>query len=77
MQVLYIVINPRTRPIHQTTFWVNIKGLFNPTRIDRLNKLRTNNIRSTYNCHTFMELSGQVHQTIVKLLAKSKLILAK
>ena len=53
------------------------QGIHNPTPIDRVNKLMTNNIRSTYNCHTFMELSGQVHQTIVKLLAKSKLILAK
>ena len=36
MQVLYIVINLRTRPIHLTTFWVNIRGLFNPTHIDRV-----------------------------------------
>ena len=62
--MLYIVINLRTRPILLTTFWVNIKGLFNPTHIDRVNKLMTNNIRSTYNCHTFLESSGQVHQTI-------------
>ena len=55
--MLYIVINLRTMPIHLTTFWVNIRGLFNPTLIDRVNKLMTNNIRSTYNCHTFMELS--------------------
>ena len=46
--MLYIVINLRTRPIHLTTFWVKIRGLFNPTLIDRVNKLMTNNIRSTY-----------------------------
>ena len=49
--MLYIVINLRTRPIHLTTFLVNIRGLFNPTLIDRVNKLMTNNIRSTYNHH--------------------------
>ena len=26
----------------------------------------TNNIRSTYSCHTFLESSGQVHQTIYR-----------
>ena len=33
----------RTRPIRLTTFWVNIRGLFNPTLIDWINKLMTNN----------------------------------
>ena len=47
-------------------------GNFNPTPIDRVNKSISNIrltykcyilLRSTYNYHTFMELSGQVHQT--------------
>ena len=41
IQVLYFVRNLRTRPTH------------NLTLIDRVNKLMTNNIRSTYNSHTF------------------------
>ena len=28
MQVLYIVLNLKTRPTHLTTYWVNIRGLF-------------------------------------------------
>ena len=56
--MLYIVKNLRSRPTHLTIYWVDIRGLFNPTLIDRVNNLITNNIRSTYNCHTFMELSG-------------------
>ena len=32
----YIVITLRTRPIHLTTFWVNVSGLFNPTLIDEV-----------------------------------------
>ena len=31
-----IVITLRTRPIHLTTFWVNVSGLFNPTLIDEV-----------------------------------------
>ena len=57
MQVLYIVINLRTRPIHLTTFWGDIRGVFNPTVIDRVNIIMTNNIRSN-NCHSLMELSS-------------------
>ena len=37
--MLHIVINLRTRPIHLTTFWVNFRVLFNPTLIDRVNKI--------------------------------------
>jgi len=62
--VLYIVRNFRTRPTHLTTYWDNIRGIFNPALINRVNKLITNNIKSTYNCHTFLESSGQVHLTI-------------
>ena len=65
--MLYIVRNLRTRPSHQTTYWVNIMRLFNLTLIDRVNKIMTKNIRSTYNCHTFLESSGQVHQTIFRV----------
>ena len=50
-----------------TTYWFNIMWPFNLTLIDRVNKLMTNNIRSTYNCHTFLEVSGQVHQTIYRV----------
>ena len=56
--MLYIVRNFRTRPTHLTTYWDNIRGIFNPALINRVNKL------ITYNCHTFLESSGQVHQTI-------------
>ena len=59
MQVLYIVLNLRTRPTHLTTYWFNIRGLLSPTLIDRINKLMTNNIRLTYKCHTLLETSGQ------------------
>ena len=38
-----------------------------PIYIGRVNKLMTNIIRSTYNCHTFLESSGQVHQTIYRV----------
>ena len=65
--MLYIVKNLRTRPTHLTTYWINIMWPFNFTLIDRVNKLMTNNIRSTYNCHTFLEVSGQVHQTIYRV----------
>ena len=40
----YIVRNLRTRPTHRPTYWVNIRGLFNPTYIDNVNKLKTNNL---------------------------------
>ena len=33
----------------------------------------SNNIRSTYNCHTLLEMSGQVHQT----LYRAKLIFSR
>ena len=33
-----------TRPTHLSTYWVNIRGLFNPKHIDRVNKLMTNNL---------------------------------
>ena len=33
-----------TRPTHLSKYWVNIKGLFNPKHIDRVNKLMTNNL---------------------------------
>ena len=59
--MLYIFINLRTKPTHLTTYWVNIRGILNPTLISRVNKLMINNIRSTYNCHTFLESSGQVN----------------
>merc|ERR1712114_12751 len=65
--MLYIVRNLRTRPTHLTTYWVNIRGLFKPKLIDRVNKLMTHKIRYTYNCHTFLESSGQVHQTIYRV----------
>jgi len=39
--VLYIVRNLRTRQTHITTYFVNIRGIFNPTLIDRVNKLMT------------------------------------
>ena len=61
------VRNLRTRPSHLTTYWLNIMGLFNLTLIDRVNKIMTKNIRSTYDCHTFLEVSGQVHQTIYRV----------
>ena len=51
-----LLLSPRLNYVG--SYWVH------PTLIDGVNKLMTNNIRSTYNCHTFMELSGQVHQTI-------------
>ena len=51
--MLYIVKILRTRPINLTTYWVIIRGIFNPALIGRVNKLMTNNIRSTYNSHTF------------------------
>ena len=35
-----------TRPTHLTTCWVNIRGILHPTLII--------NIRSSYNCHTFL-----------------------
>ena len=57
--MLSIVRNLRTRLTHLTTL--------HPTLIGRVNKLMTNNIRSTYNCHTFLESSGQVHQTIYRV----------
>ena len=44
MQVSYIVRNLMTRPTHLSTYWVNIRGLFNPKHIDRVNKLMTNNL---------------------------------
>ena len=44
----YIIRNLRTRPSHLTSYWVNIRGLFNPTHIDRVNETMTNNIKSTY-----------------------------
>ena len=65
--MLYIVRNLRTRPTHLITNWVNIRGILNPTLINRVNKLMTNNIKSTYNCHTFLESSGQVHETIYRV----------
>ena len=40
----YIVRNLMTRPTHLSKYWVNIKGLFNPKHIDRVNKLMTNNL---------------------------------
>ena len=40
----YIVRNLMTRPTHLSTYWVNIRGLFNPKHIDRVNKLMTNNL---------------------------------
>ena len=63
----YIFRNLRAKPTHLTTYWVNIMGILTPKLIDRVNKVMSNNIRSTYNCHTFMELSGQVHQTIYRV----------
>ena len=33
-----------TRPTHLSTYWVNIRGLFNPKHIDRVNKLMTSNL---------------------------------
>ena len=65
--MLYIVRNLRTRPTHLITNWVNIRGILNPTLINRVNKLMTNNIRSTYNCFTFLESSGQFNQTIYRV----------
>ena len=65
--MLYIVRNLRTRPTHLITYWVNIRGILNPTLINRVNKLMTNNIRSTYNCFTFLESSGQFDQTIYRV----------
>ena len=59
-----IVKNLRTRPTHLTTDWVNIKGLFNRTHTNRVNELMTTNIRSTYNCHTFLEFD---HLTIFRV----------
>ena len=67
IQVLYIVRNLRTRLTHLITYWVNIRGILNPTLINRVNKLMTNNIRSIYNWFTFMESSGQFDQTIYSL----------
>ena len=32
------------RPTQLPTYWVNIRGLFNPAHIDRVNKLMTNNL---------------------------------
>ena len=40
----YIVRELRTRPTNLLTYWVNIRGLFNPEHIDRVNKLMTNNL---------------------------------
>ena len=40
----YIVRNLMTRPTHLSTYWVNIRGLFNPKHIDRVNKHMTNNL---------------------------------
>ena len=40
----YIVRKPMKRPSNLSTYWVNIMGLFNPTLIDRVNKLMTNNL---------------------------------
>ena len=40
----YIVRKPMTRPTHLSTYWVNIRGLFNPKHIYRVNKLMTNNL---------------------------------
>jgi len=69
--MLYIVRNLMTRPTHLTTCWVNIRGILHAALIGRVNKLMTNNnvinIRSTYNCHTFLESLGQVRQTIYRL----------
>ena len=59
IQESYIVRNLSTRPINLTIYWINIRGLINPTHIARVNKLMANNIRSTYNCHTFLKQSGQ------------------
>ena len=67
--MLYIVRNFRTRPTHLTTYWVNIRGIFNPTLIDRVNKLMTNNIRSTYNCHTFLESSDKSIKPYIGLIS--------
>ena len=41
-------MNLRTRPTHLTTYWVNIRGLFNPTLIYWVNKLMTHNIREGF-----------------------------
>ena len=65
--MLYIVRNLRKRPTHLTIYWVNIRGIFNPTLIDRIFKIMINNIRSTYNCFTFLESSGQFNQTIYRV----------
>ena len=67
MQVLYIVLNLRTRPTHLITYWVNMRAILNPTLINRVNKLMTNIIRYTYNCFTFLESSGQFDQTIYRV----------
>ena len=48
----------------------NIRALFNPALIDRVNKLMTDNISSTYNFHMFLESPGQLHQTIYNGNAK-------
>ena len=53
---LYIVRNLRTSLTNLITYWVNIRGISNPMLINGVNKLMTNNIRSTYNCHTFMDI---------------------
>ena len=58
----YIVRNLRTRPTHLTSYWVNIRGLFNPTHVYRVNKFIANNKRLTYKSqksHTLLETSGK------------------
>merc|ERR1712240_696998 len=74
IQVLYLVINLRTRPIHLTTFWVNIRGLFNPTLIDRVSKLMTNNIRSTYNCQIVIPLWSFQDKSIKPFVSRANKI---
>ena len=63
--MLYIARN--LRKTHLTTYRVNIMGLFNLKLMDRVNKLMTKNIRSTYNCFTFLESSEQFDQIIYRV----------
>ena len=67
--MLYIVRNLRTRPTHLITYWVNMRTILNPTLINRVNKLMTNKIRSTYNCFTFLESSGQLIKPYIGLIS--------
>ena len=48
-----------TWPTHLTSYWVNIRGLYNSTCIDWVNKSISNDIRLTYKCHTLLKASGQ------------------